>query len=513
MKFQKSHVEKLLGIAIYNEGKMLKQRTLLKSVIDFTQDKKELNYIIENFHCLRDSNIRFDIDLHSKIHGFICDHAKKLVDVPSFNLLKIHFAEDKDVVEELDKISKEDAIFASNFKSLLTDVYEEQQKKDLVTLLKETGQISETGKKQKDGFIHGPKKAVEFFLHQSMNFLKTVSSIRTKGTLKGNSKEAYSDYIEVKTNKKHDGLFTGLPSIDTVCKGIRNTELWLIMAYVSELKTTLAMNLAYTQAVEQGMDVKFISLEMPYRIVRDLLVCIHSANLNLWPGSKWDDVYPIKYDAVSEGTLSEREEEFFNFLCEDLDNNPEYGNLDIYQPEDGLTMGHLKAWAEIENRKKSFDALYLDYIELMKSETPSKEYTVDLNQRIKDLKQFALHFNDGRGLRIISAYQANRKGKEHADKNDGEYRLDALSYANEAERSADVIIYSYLNDELRENSLAKIGCLKNRSRPKFKQFKATTCLESRKIYECPDLCDLPKENLSKKNHKKKLLEEELINVV
>jgi len=87
---------------------------------------------------------------------------------------------------------------------------------------------------------------------------------------------------------------------------------------------------------------------------------------------------------------------------------------------------------------------------------------------------------------VISAYQANRKGKEHADKNAGEYRLDALSYANEAERSADVILYSYLNDELRENNKVKIGCLKNRSRPKFKQFEAKTHLAARKIYELSD---------------------------
>lgn len=175
-------------------------------------------------------------------------------------------------------------------------------------------------------------------------------------------------------------------------------------------------------------------------------------------------------------------------------------------------MSHLKAWAEVEFRKNPFDILYLDYIELMKSENPSKDYGIELNQRIKDLKQFALHFNDGKGLRIVSAYQANRKGKEHADKNDGEYRLDGLSYANEAERSADVIVYSYLNDELRANNQNKIGCLKNRSRPKFRQFIGKTNLASRKIYEATDEGNIVVDDkLEKNNNIKKADKNELIN--
>jgi hypothetical protein len=242
-----------------------------------------------------------------------------------------------------------------------------------------------------------------------------------------------------------------------------------------------------------------------------MFICIHSANLNLWPGSEWDDVYPLNYDDIVDGSLSQREEEFFDFLCKDIENNKDYGDINIYQPEDGLTMSHLKAWAEIEYRKKPFDIMYLDYIELMKSESPGRDYTLDLNQRIKDLKQFAIHFNDGRGLRVVSAYQANRKGKEHADKNDGEYRLDALSYANEAERSADVIIYSYLNDELRANNQNKIGCLKNRSRPKFKQFIGKTNLASRKIYEAPDEGNIiVDDSLQKNNNKKKIDKDDLI---
>jgi len=463
---------------------MLKHRSLLKSIIDFSGDVKERGYIAENFNFLLNSNVDFKSDEHARIFNFVKAHSSKFVDVPSFGRLLKKFEEDPDTVEELNKLAKESSLFATNFKSLVAEVFEEQQKKALVTLLKETSQISEGGVKVNREFIRGPKSAVEHFLHKSTDFLKSEIDVKSQGSMREDSKGALKEYHEKKSQNKFDGLLTGLASIDEICKGMRSPELWLLVAYVSELKTTQAMNYAYTQAVEQGKDIQFISLEMSFANCRDIFVCVHSANLNLWLNSEWHDVFPLDYSKIQDGELTQEEEEFFDFLCNDLENNPEYGDIRIYQPPDGLSMSHLKAWSEIEYRKKPFHAIYLDYIELMKSEgAGGRDYTIELNQRIKDLKQFALNFNGGSGMMVCSAYQANRKGKEHADKNAGEYRLDALSYANEAERSADVIIYSYLNDELRENNKVKIGCLKNRSRPKFKQFEAKTHLASRKMYE------------------------------
>jgi replicative DNA helicase len=491
---------------------MLKHRAILKSIVSFKKDKEEQGSLLNNFSYLKGTIIKFNLDLHQKIYDYVIEHTTKFVDVPSYQRLKKYFEAENDVLEELDKISSEESLFDSDFKSLAEEVVEEQRKKELVNLLKETNTISESGKKVgKDQILKGPKQAVEYFLHKSSDFLKGKSNVRTNGSVMATAKEALQEYSETKTSNKFDGLLTGLPSIDLVCKGIRSPELWLVVAYVSELKTTMTLNFAYTQAIEQGKNVQFVSLEMPYKDVRNIFICIHSANLNLWPGSEWDDVYPLSYDAIVDGQLSEREEKFFEFLCKDLEENPEYGEFNIYQPDEGLSMAHLKAWAEIEFRKKPFEILYLDYIELMKSDNPGKDYSLDLNQRIKDLKQFAIHFNEGKGLRVVSAYQANRKGKEHADKSDGEYRLDALSYANEAERSADVIIYSYLNDELRANNQNKVGCLKNRSRPKFKQFKGKTNLASRKVYEAPDEGNLPLDDKLQKNKNSKLKKEELIN--
>jgi len=66
---------------------MLKHRSLLKSVIDFSGDSKERSYITENFNFLLNSNVEFKSDEHSKIFNFIKAHSSKFVDVPSFGRL------------------------------------------------------------------------------------------------------------------------------------------------------------------------------------------------------------------------------------------------------------------------------------------------------------------------------------------------------------------------------------------------------------------------------------------
>jgi hypothetical protein len=104
---------------------MLKHRTLIKSIIDFSGDKKELEGIVENFSSVKRSNIIFSLDSHAKIYAFICDYASKYVDVPAHNRVFKKFEEEPDIIEELEKIAKEPTLYGANFKSLAEEVYEE----------------------------------------------------------------------------------------------------------------------------------------------------------------------------------------------------------------------------------------------------------------------------------------------------------------------------------------------------------------------------------------------------
>ena len=83
-------------------------------------------------------------------------------------------------------------------------------------------------------------------------------------------------------------------------------------------------------------------------------------------------------------------------------------------------------------------------------------------------------FNRGQGIPIICLFQINREGFKAAEKNNGTYNLTHLSYANEAERSADVVIATWYNDEMREKGMIQYQCLKSRDQAPFETFEAQT---------------------------------------
>jgi hypothetical protein len=88
------------------------------------------------------------------------------------------------------------------------------------------------------------------------------------------------------------------------------------------------------------------------------------------------------------------------------------------------------------------------------------------------MKNLALNFDSGRKIRAISPFQINRTGHKEAEKADGQFKLSALSNANEAERSSDVIITTYMTKEMKEAGIIKIGCLAHRRGAEFDAFEA-----------------------------------------
>jgi hypothetical protein len=66
-----------------------------------------------------------------------------------------------------------------------------------------------------------------------------------------------------------------------------------------------------------------------------------------------------------------------------------------------------------------------------------------------------------------SPFQANREGLKDAEKNGGHYKLTALAGANEAEKSSDLVYYTYLDDHRRQRSVLAFGNLKNRDGKMF----------------------------------------------
>ncbi len=111
-----------------------------------------------------------------------------------------------------------------------------------------------------------------------------------------------------------------------------------------------------------------------------------------------------------------------------------------------------------------------------------KDYTIELNSVLRGAKKLAMHFNHGEKIPVLLLFQINREGKDAADKAAGRYKLRALSYANEAERSADIVTTTYLNDDMRKQGHTAFDCLKRREGPKFEPFTARIHFPSLRMY-------------------------------
>jgi len=254
---------------------------------------------------------------------------------------------------------------------------------------------------------------------------------------------------------------------------------------VGELKTTLALNFAYNTSVYYGWNVMYFSLEMKYEQVRRILYCIHSTHEKFrGPGVP---TY-IDYAKLRDGELTPAEETLLAMVSEDYaqgQRSGEYGKIIVDRPVGDITVPQMKLKAEVEHRKNELGLIIVGYAGLVESEKGRSvnNYGVSLNYVMKDLSQLALNFNDGEGIPVCTPFQANREGWVDACKKEGVYKLNALSWANEAEKSSSLIISTFLGDTptLRNNNEVKIGCLKNRDGDHFKPFNASVHFPSRRI--------------------------------
>jgi replicative DNA helicase len=289
------------------------------------------------------------------------------------------------------------------------------------------------------------------------------------------------EYAKAESNKgKVYGAMTGINEIDKICRGAKRGELWVHAGFPGELKTSFAANWCYNLVTHFKVNVVYISLEMPYEQVRRNVYTTHTANLRwLMSGKK-----ALDYRKIRDGELDPAEKEFyFNEVIPDFCNNPSYTHFEVVTPEKEWTMDDIRMEVELLHKQFEVGLVVIDHgqwVEARKGKK-SKDYVIELNSVVRDAKRFALHFNHREGVPVLLLWQINREGKEDANKNDGVYKAKALTYANEVEKTADVITATYLNDELRKSGATKFCNLKNRDNPLFEPFLAHVNFASRRI--------------------------------
>ena len=474
-------------------------KRLLRNVIDFGDDRISPENLSINFQRLQGSKFEWAQPSDEKIFGFVRDFFRNNLDLPTARTIADFFVQtnDVEVEERLKDLAAAPAYAKTNYAHLLKQKIEDQNRIKMIGLLRETSEVVTKGLVLTEGrektHIRGVKDGLLHFNRRVHDLIPPENNIRTRGDLRDDTQAAWDEYQEAKLNKdKAYGCMLGIQKIDTICKGIKRGELWIHAGFAGELKTTLALNWVYNLVTRYRKNVFYVSLEMPYEQLRRMIYVMHSSNEKFAA----EGIKPLDYGKVRDGELTPDEEAFYLRVLEDFNNNPEYCHLDVWSPDREVTITDIKLEAELLHKQMEVGFTVIDHGGLVKPQEKDNSYVIRLNSVLRDAKKFALHFNGGEGMPVLMLFQINRDGKDSADKNEGQYKLRALSYANEAERSGDTITTTYLNETHRANGTTMCCCLKNRENPLFEPFMIKIDFTCKRMYNLTDPSEAGHDDMS-----------------
>jgi len=266
---------------------------------------------------------------------------------------------------------------------------------------------------------------------------------------------------EKSVNKKSAlPIATGFNIIDELTNGgLYPGQLWLAGAFTGEGKTQFCKEVAYN-AVIWGHNVLFISLEMSIQEIKWLLETRHSHNFK--EGG-------LLYNEIVCGLLSDSDKNCYYNTLEDWESNIKYGKLIIWQPPVNAVVSDVGSRLKnIDISGINIDLIIVDYLELLKPDRFRDQYRIEIKDNFEVLKRIALTAKDGDGVRILTAHQTSRIGRDKAEKR-GYYNLNDLAETAGAERSVNLAMGILRTDEMMQQHELKINVMKNRSGPICKE--------------------------------------------
>lgn len=280
-----------------------------------------------------------------------------------------------------------------------------------------------------------------------------------EGDIRTEGEEIMADYADrqkMRLSGRNLGVLLGIPELDSRIGGFQPGELDLIAGGPSVGKTTLVTQVAWSAAIEQGLNVAFYTTETLRPQVRRKVISRHS----LLPQFGIPD--GINTKDLKNGTLEPAMVQKLREVVDDFEHNPAYGHFYLAQLPGESTVAMLESKAQRVARMWHIDLCVMDYLCLLKSEQKRQQGNQEMSDVVKAAKGMAATFNDGEGVALLSPWQISRDALTKV-KESGNFTMQALSDTAEAEKSADIVI-SLLGRVEDESRFAEVKCqiLKNR---------------------------------------------------
>ena len=477
-------------------------KTLLRSTFRAEQTE-DLDLLMRNAQALRSSGLSFDIPEDEAIWTWVQGFIDQYHHVPDASSVRSHFTSvnQMTIVDRMDSLAVERSRSQGDYLLLLEARVEDRRLRLTSEILREAGVIAVTGvtikstkKGEPETHLKGPIAALRYVVDRAVEVVTPTTGQRLSGDVTADEVAAMESYERMENDPLAGlGQLTGIQQLDMALKGSHRKELWTHAAFTGGLKSTFALNWHYNQAVFYRHSSALFSLEMPYEQCRTILGAIHSFHPKFESVRKNLGIKKsLDYELIRDGQLTKEQKEFYRIVLRDwsLPEN-QYGRLHIEVPDPDKTdfnINDLRSKTELLYQKDpALRMVTIDHAGLMQSRSKYSNTTERLNEVLRDSKRFAMSFNRGMGIAVNALFQISREGYKAAEKNGGKYNLTHLSYANEAERSSDIVTATWVDTELEESNLVKWQCLKARDHKKPKDFFSGVYWPARRVFTTHDI--------------------------
>ena len=486
-------------------------KTLLRSMFVAGSDQPDL--LLRNYIKFLESGLDFESAEDTVIWRFIHDFVQAHNHVPNVNTVSSHFKHihEDGCLNRAEQLVHLPALTGGDFLRRLEDKAMARRTRRVGELLKEAASITTTGLEVQRGkeklMRRGPLDAIRHILDKSHEILTPTNGVDLSGEVTGDTEAFRQLYERIEADPLAGiGQHSGLYQMDMALNGAKRYELWIHAAFTGGMKSSLMLNWVYNQAIYFKHDSVVFSLEMPYFQCRNLLYAMHSLHekfreVRFHMGLQTDPNISVglPYVHVRDADLHEwhpnARDFLFDHVIPDLqDPKNHYGKMhvEVSDPDKSdFTVADLRSRAEIIFSDIPFATIFVDHVGLMAPRKWVSSTTERLNEVIRDLKRMAMSFNRGSGIAVVALFQINREGYKRALKMKEKnllprYNLTDLSYANEAERSADVVTTSWKDDDLAKMCRILLDCLKSRDQKPFDPFLSRVEWSSRRMFTCFD---------------------------
>lgn len=332
----------------------------------------------------------------------------------------------------------------SEFKYAVDSLLDEETNQKTGEALAIAFQIFDTGYEVGGKTYKGHEAVREYLLTEISIIDKTYAYAEMdEGSIASSVDELFQKYQQSKAAGTKDFIPSNIKVIDDAIGGASPGDLGLITAYTSMGKSMASVHWSY-QAMLQGKNVYYATTETTRQQILNRLVARHSRD------PKFGLPKGLDHKKIRLGTLSGEEEKAFYHVLKDFKDNKDYGKVFISQLAGRTTVSMLEQQMMKEQREWNIDLVAIDYLNLLKPSTKRSSSIEEGNDKLTEAKTLATSFN-GHGVAIISPWQINREGYEHALVSQ-EYQINHLAQTSEAEKTADWIV-SMFQDQDRKNEV------------------------------------------------------------